>query len=165
MLKSKWSALAGLACLLALTVPAKAQSVQQSGTVTPNHIPLWVTDGVIKDGGLGPTELVNGNFIEYLDTVGHHRVTGSTPALTSCGTTPAITGTDIAGVVTMGTVTPTGCIITFANAYTNTPSCTVTWQVNLASMQYTISATAITLVQTATSSNKVNYDCKAQSGG
>lgn len=163
MRRSKWCVLAAI--LLALTVSAKAQTLQQSGTVTPNHIATWVTDGVVKDGGLGPTELVNGNFIEYLDTIGHHRVTGSTPALTSCGTSPSISGTDIAGLVTMGTVTPTGCVITFANAHTNVPYCTVTWQANLASMQYTISATAITLVQTATSSNKVNYRCDAQSGG
>ncbi len=164
MRRLKWLVLAAL--LLALTVPAKAQSVQQSGSVTPNHIPLWVTDGVIKDGGLGPTELVNGNFIEYLDTVGHHRVTGSTPVLTSCGTSPSIIGTDISGEVTMGTATPTGCVITFANTYTNKPLCTVTWQATpLASQSYTTTVTAITLVQTGTSSNKVNYKCDAQSGG
>ncbi len=146
--------LLGLILALLLGAPAYGQSVQQSGTVTPNHFPCWVTDGVIKDCGLGATELVNGNFIEYLDTVGHHRVTGSTPVLTSCGT------------VTMGTVTPTGCIITFANAYTNTPHCIVTWQATpLASQSYTVTITAITLVQTATSSNKVNYRCDAQSGG
>ncbi len=158
--------LLSLILALLLGAPAYGQSVQQSGTVTPNHFPCWVTDGVIKDCGLGATELVNGNFIEYLDTVGHHRITGSTPVLTSCGTSPAITGTDIAGTVTMGTATPTGCIITFANAYTNTPHCIVTWQATpLASQSYTISTTAITLVQTATSSNKVNYRCDAQSGG
>ena len=163
MQKVKWFA---LAAFLLVMGSAKAQSVQQSGTVTPNHIPLWVTDGVIKDGGLGPTELLNGNFIEQLDTAGHHRVTGSTPALTSCGTSPSIIGTDIAGTVTMGTASPTGCVITFANVYTNTPHCTVTWQATpLASQSYTTSTTAITLVQTGTSSNKVNYRCDAQSGG
>jgi len=84
---------------------------------------------------------------------------GSAPALTSCGTSPAITGTDFSGVVTMGTGSPTGCTITFATAYTSTPNCTVTWQTNIASMQYTLSTTAITLTQTGTSSNKVNYIC------
>jgi hypothetical protein len=38
------------AALLA-AVPAFAQSVQQSGTVTRNHIPYWLTSGVIGDGG------------------------------------------------------------------------------------------------------------------
>ena len=36
---------------LLAAVPAFAQSVQQSGTVTRNHIPVWNTSGVISDGG------------------------------------------------------------------------------------------------------------------
>lgn len=155
--------LALLACLL--SAAANAQSVQQSGTITNNHAVKWITNGVIGDGGLGFTELVNGNFSTLLNTAGHFADTGSTPTLTSCGTGPAISGTDIAGVVTMGTGAPTGCTITFATAYAATPYCTVTWQTNIASMQYTLSASAITLVQTGTSSNKINYMCRGQSGG
>lgn len=30
---------------------AHGQSVQQSGNVTPGHVPVWVTDGVVSDGG------------------------------------------------------------------------------------------------------------------
>lgn len=33
------------------TGAAHAQSVQQSGTVTPGHAAQWVTNGVVKDGG------------------------------------------------------------------------------------------------------------------
>lgn len=40
---------------LALLSPAvsalHAQSVQQSGNVSPNHVSIWATNGVIKDGG------------------------------------------------------------------------------------------------------------------
>ena len=36
---------------LLLAVPAYAQNVQQSGSVTRNHIPVWNTSGVIADGG------------------------------------------------------------------------------------------------------------------
>lgn len=161
--RSKWIVASVL--LLALLSTAKAQSVQQSGTVTPNHAVKWITDGVVGDGGLGFTELVNGNFVLLLDTAGHLRNVGSVPTLTACGTSPSISGTDIAGTVTMGTATPTGCVITFSTTYGSAPDCVVTWQINIASMQYTISATAITLVQTGTSSNKINYDCKAKSGG
>src|ERR1700722_7102380 len=39
-----------LAALLA-PLPAGAQSVQQSGTVTRGHAAYWVTSGVIGDGG------------------------------------------------------------------------------------------------------------------
>jgi hypothetical protein len=50
---------------------------------------------------------------------------GTAPALTSCGTSPAIVGTDVAGTVTMGTGTPTGCVITFNVAYIAAPHCIV----------------------------------------
>lgn len=97
---------------------------------------------------------------------GHIIGGASGPALTSCGTSPAIVGSDIAGTVTMGTGAPTGCVITFARAYVAAPPCVVSWQATpLATQSYTISTTAITLTQTATSSNKVNYVCVAASGG
>lgn len=94
------------------------------------------------------------------------RAGGAAPALTSCGTTPAISGSDLAGEVTMGTGTPTGCVITFNVAYAATPYCSATWQdQTIATRQYAVSTTALTLTQTATSSNKVNYTCMARSGG
>jgi hypothetical protein len=34
-----------------IATPALAQNVQQSGTVTRNHLPYWVSSGVIGDGG------------------------------------------------------------------------------------------------------------------
>ena len=36
---------------LFLCSTANAQSVKQSGTVTPNHVSIWATNGVVKDGG------------------------------------------------------------------------------------------------------------------
>jgi hypothetical protein len=103
-----------------------------------------------------------------LNTFTQHIAAGSaSPVLTSCGTSPAIVGDDKDGQVTMGTATPTGCVITFATPYTGNPAlCTVTWQATpLASQSYAVTNTAITLTQTATSSNKVNYHCAAQNGG
>lgn len=101
------------------------------------------------------------------DTNGKQRVGANTaPALTSCGTSPTITGNDHAGVVTMGTGSPTGCVITFNVAYASAPICIVSWQAQaLASQSYTVSTTAITLTQTGTSSNTARYICLAQSGG
>jgi hypothetical protein len=40
-----------LAILGLLLNPAYGQAVQQSETVTPGHVPVWITDGVIGDGG------------------------------------------------------------------------------------------------------------------
>lgn len=95
-----------------------------------------------------------------------HLNTGATPpVLTSCGTTPSITGSDTAGIVTMGT-TATGCVITFATAYTGTPYCVVSWIATpLASQSYVTSNVAITLTQTSTSNNKIQYVCIGPSGG
>lgn len=85
---------------------------------------------------------------------------GSPPVLTACGTTPAVVGSDFAGKVTMGTGSPTGCVITFAQTHAVAPNCLVVWAgTPLAAQNYTVSATAITLVQTGTSSNIVFYIC------
>ena len=90
---------------------------------------------------------------------------GTAPALTSCGTTPAIIGTDVAGTVTMGT-TATGCVITFNVPYIAAPHCVVTWIATpLASQSYVTSTAAITLTQTSTSNNVAKYFCVAQPGG
>lgn len=88
------------------------------------------------------------------------------PALTSCGTgSPTITGTDEAGIVTMGT-SATGCVITFNVAYTGTPFCVVTWIATpLASQSYVTSNAAITTTQTSASGNKLQYICRAPAGG
>lgn len=40
-----------VAAILALSSPAMATTVQQSGTVTAGHVPYWVTNGVIGDSG------------------------------------------------------------------------------------------------------------------
>jgi hypothetical protein len=40
------------AVLIALTSVANAQSVQQSGVVTPGHATMWTTNGVIQDAGV-----------------------------------------------------------------------------------------------------------------
>lgn len=95
----------------------------------------------------------------------HPRTSGTAPAATVCGTAPAVLGTDTAGQVTMGTGTPTGCVLTFATPYVAAPFCVVSWQNDIADMQYTVTTTALTLVQTATDSNIVNWICVARSGG
>jgi hypothetical protein len=89
------------------------------------------------------------------------RFNSAVPSLTSCGTSPSISGSNQVGQVTMGTGSPTGCTITFgtANPWSAAPSCTVTWQSNLAAMGYTVTQSTLLVTQTATSSNKINYAC------
>jgi hypothetical protein len=81
------------------------------------------------------------------------------PAISGTGTPTIATGsTDEAGQVTAGTAA-TSVIITFNLTHTNAPFCVVTDQVNLAAFTYTLSNTAITITQTATTGNKINYRC------
>lgn len=97
-------------------------------------------------------------FSTVLDGIGLGTTTA--PALTTCGTSPTIVGTDLAGTVTMGTGSPTGCVITFNAAKSSAPHCLVVWIATpLASQSYATSTTAITLTQTGTSSNVVKYAC------
>lgn len=89
-------------------------------------------------------------------------------AVVSYGTLPAVTGTgspaisstsnDTSGKVTGGT-SATSIIITFAAAKTTAPFCTVSPQTSVASFAYTTSTTAITITQTATTGQIVNYHC------
>lgn len=125
---------------------------------------IVVTGGAGIGGAVhGGAELTSATFVGVGTKI---RANGAAPALTSCGTLPAIFGSDLSGEVTMGTGSPTGCIITFNAAYVSAPLCNVTWQATpLASQSYAVSNTAITLTQTGTSSNKVNYTCMARSGG
>lgn len=89
---------------------------------------------------------------------GHILTSGTAPALTSCGTSPAITGDDDSGTVTQGSIS-TGCVITFATAWTAAPSCVVVDEAG-AVFSYTVSTTAITVTNVgALSSTNMDYIC------
>lgn len=84
---------------------------------------------------------------------------GSAPAVTGTGSPTIASGsTDNAGEVTGGT-SATSIIITFNVAKTNAPFCTVSPQTSVASFVYAISTTAITVTQTATTGQKIDYIC------
>lgn len=145
------------------TVPSGSTTRAEAVRV---HGSTGVSVATATDPGAGA--LLTNTFVQaktYLQSGTKLRATGAAPALSSCGTTPAIEGSDLSGTVTMGTGSPTSCTITFNAAYASAPRCSVTWRTNIASMQYTVSTTAITLTQTATSSNLVDYICTARSGG
>lgn len=168
-----------LSLWFASLVPAAAQGVQANcNPCTPGHVPVWVQTGILGDGGTGifiqnqgllATQYmqfsVGNSPIWYFDSLLHTRTMSGAPSIGSAGSSPGVIGSDSDGVITMGTGSPTGGVLTFAQSYLNAPFCVVTWQTNLASMIYTVSAAAITITQTATSSNKINYHCVGQSGG
>lgn len=90
-------------------------------------------------------------------------ITGSYPALTSCGNSPTLTAgsSDFAGTFVIG-ATGTGCVITFGTAYTNVPSCIVQAETIANLTSYTKSASAITVVGVA---GTFNYVCVGLNGG
>ncbi len=100
---------------------------------------------------------------KMVDIVNRLQGVSATPMLSSCGTGPAITGSATAGKVTFGTGSPTGCIITFpTNYYSVAPYCNVTWAQSVSLYTYVVTVSALTLTQSATSSDIVNYNCLAQ---
>jgi hypothetical protein len=99
---------------------------------------------------------------------GRVQAQGNIPVVSSCGTTPSIAAgsTDWVGEVTTGTGTPAACTITFATPFNAAPFCRLVWKSGpLAAMSWTVSATAITVTQTATNSTVIGYNCIGKSGG
>lgn len=100
-------------------------------------------------------------------THGSHFISSGTytPALTSCGTTPAITGSDLAFTITGGTGA-TGCIATFATAFATTPVCQVGQETMslVNAISYTVSSTAVTITQTGLGTNKLDVICIGNKG-
>lgn len=103
-------------------------------------------DGTITDKNTGGTRAFTLDF-------------SGIPVPTGTGT-PTITAgsTDAAGEVASG-ASATSVVITFSSAKTNAPFCLVTPQTQLLAFAYTISTTAITITQTATSGEKIDYFC------
>lgn len=84
-----------------------------------------------------------------IDPNGHIITSGPKPTLSSCGTSPSITGNDEDMIVTVGSVSATGCTVTFANTYGTAPVVTFNNQsMSITSaLTYTVSETAITFSQ------------------
>ena len=106
---------------------------------------------------------VSGNLT--LSGVGHVRAAGggSVPVVGSCGSGATITGSDVAGRVTIGTGATTSCVIGFGTAWSpNRPVCSFTNE----SQVQTISVSAITTggvtfaaSANLTSNNVIGYIC------
>lgn len=85
------------------------------------------------------------------------------PVLSACitGGSPALVGTDFAGVLTAGTTASTSCVVTFGTAFQTAPNCVVTWQAGgpPATYSWTTSTTALTITQASTASSKIAWIC------
>lgn len=98
---------------------------------------------------------------------GHILNTGNAgPAITVAGTgTPTISGTDVAGTITMGS-SATTATATFGRAYVSVPHCVLSNQSAVSTtsnIAYTLQTTSIAISQPSTSGNKINYFCTGAS--
>lgn len=93
-------------------------------------------------------------------TAAGHLYLGTIPTVSGTGTPTIATGsTNSAGEVTSGT-SAVSVVITFAGApLGNAPFCVVTPLTQLVAFAYTISTSAITVTQTATTGEKIEYAC------
>lgn len=112
------------------------------------------TNGVI-DAGAGDIVL-NDN----VSTPAHYKGTGTAPAVSVCGTTPSITGSDVAGKVTAGGGgAVTSCTVTFATAYAAAPACVVNNETTSQVMTAATSTTVLTITGVDFQSDVISYLC------
>jgi hypothetical protein len=91
-----------------------------------------------------------------------NRSSVSAPAVTACGTTPAIDAhaNNRSGTVTVGTVAAASCTVTFAGGgYTTWNHCRVTSQTTLAAFAYSYTKTVLTVTGTSLVGDLFDYDC------
>lgn len=91
------------------------------GTTTPpSKLTVQGTAGSSLTGVLTLASSTNATVFN-VNGAGHIATGGGTPAVTSCGVTPSISGNDTSGTVTVGSGVVTACTITFAKTRSNTP--------------------------------------------
>ena len=155
-------ALAGLSALIISSAAVYAQYVAsplQNGvptgpSVTGSDTTSGIYFGTNRTGVAGHLEAGSG--------------TGDTPAVSVCGTSPALaTGsTDTAGTITVGTTASNACTLTFGTAYTSAPFCLVqNATTGAAANVYAVSTTAIVWSSALADSTLLHYHCIARSGG
>lgn len=97
---------------------------------------------------------------------GHIIASSTNPTISSCGTGPTMKGDDTHGHVTEGSGASTGCVVTFQVPYTVAPVCTVSPESGSITtpFNYTLSTSAITISDSALSSDVFDYICVGLTG-
>lgn len=121
--------------------------------------------GYPSSPGSPPTDLGEGtlNVVSDVATGNHYRSLGGTPAVSSCGTSPTIYGTDNAGYVGVGS-SVTSCTITFVKAW-NGASCIVQNKNNTSPVAYVnnLSNTVLVVEFSAAYTGSFYYICQGWS--
>lgn len=97
----------------------------------------------------------------------HFEFSGGAPAVSSCGTSPSVVGSDSAGKVTIGTTASDTCTLTFDSPFAAAPACVVIGDDNAINLAATSSTTALVITAPAAtdfSSDVIMYICVGQDG-
>lgn len=115
----------------------------------------------LSQSGAGPFAVDANNGVYF---PGHILTVGKpVPTITGTGS-PTISGTDTAGLITMGS-SATTAVVLFGRAYLTAPFCVISPQnaFTTTNIAYTTVTTSISLTQNSTSGNLINYFCVATS--
>jgi len=130
-----------------------------AGNATNAQFPASLTGFHI--GGWNPQfQAANGLLLENAN-----HLVSATPALSAsnlsgCGTGPTLTGTDSAGTIVVGTAAGTTCTLTFNSAWLTAPTCVVSDDSAIVSIQPTSTTTQLVLTGSAAlTSAKLTYIC------
>lgn len=127
---------------------------------TTRRSSLCILGGVVVGTGCGSSYDPG---LNNLAVVGHYRSNGTAPGVSSCGTSPAITGTDVAGIITAGSGTVTSCTVTFASAYASAPACHASSSTAITSLTVSSSTAALVIGGASLTSDTIYYTCMGTS--
>lgn len=109
----------------------------------------------------GPSNRVSVDYV--VQRSGKQVVTGTTPTIGACGTSPSVAGNDNAMLVTVGTGgVATTCAVNFSAAWTtNAPVCVAQSSADATALTITVSTTVVTVTKAApfTASSLLNILC------
>jgi len=112
-------------------------------------------------GPIGFDSLLNTYF------QGHILITPSVrpvPTVGTCGTTPTVAGTDVAGKITTGSSGTTACTLTFGTAFVTAPSCQMSTTVTNAGPLFLATTTTTAVFNYASATSLViSYICMSSS--
>lgn len=92
---------------------------------------------------------------------GHLLASGTAPTISSCGSSPSVSGSDNFGTVTAGGGVLSSCVINFGKTWGATPRCAVSSGTAIASMTVTTSTQQLTIGGTSLTGDVINWVCGA----
>lgn len=101
----------------------------------------------------------NTSHMMFITGSGHMVFAGATPAVSSCGTSPSIAGTDNAAHITVGTSESDTCTITFASPWVNRPVCHCDDDTAVQNCNTVETTTTLTVSGTWSDNEEIDFSC------